>query len=320
MTSTDQWEQFPATLADSSAAGEWVRAGHNQVMSRQGLGVAIVGLLTLSLAAQSPPAFEVASIKVGPPPTATPGGGVTLMVGAGPRPGGRWVAQNATLAILLQAAYGGFSLPGQIVGAPAWAGATRFDINAIAAGDPPRTQMSEMVRRLLAERFKLKVRAETREVDVYALVLARRDGTLGPGLRPSAIDCEALEAARARGEALSASPSSPDAPPPCSMSSRFVPPSAQRHIATAMPISAVVETAQYVTGRPVIDRTGLTGRFDIDYEYARRLPGASDVIDTPGGAASIFTALQERLGLRLESGKGRMDVLIIEHVEMPTPD
>ena len=129
----------------------------------------------IAAAQERAPAFEVASIKLSPPPTMTPGGGVTMTFGAGPRPGGRWVGTNATLAMLLQSAYGGFSLPGQIVGLPDWGNVTRFEVNAIAAGDPPRDQMNEMVKQLLAERFKLKVHMEPREIAELAQRLPSSD-------------------------------------------------------------------------------------------------------------------------------------------------
>ena len=100
----------------------------------------------------------------------------------------------------VEAAPGGvrrIPLPGQIVGMPAWATTIRFDINAIAAGDPPRRQMNEMARQLFADRFKLRVRIEPRDMDVYALVLHRGDGRLGPRLKRSTADCAAIRAAGA---------------------------------------------------------------------------------------------------------------------------
>src|SRR5687768_4345365 len=121
--------------------------------------------------------FEVASIKQSAPPGSGP-----FRLEAGPMPGGRWVAQNASFMLILRTAYPGYSQP-QIVGGPDWLTTARFDITAIAGGDPPAEQMTAMLRQLLADRFALKVHVEPREVDVYALVLARSDGRPGPGLR-----------------------------------------------------------------------------------------------------------------------------------------
>ena len=172
---------------------------------------------TAGLAAQSPsptstsdapPTFAVASIKQSPPATGGP-----IFLAAGPRPGGQWVAQNATFLMLVRSAYPGFSLPGQVIGVPDSIGAVRFEINARAEGDPPREVITEMLRQLLAERFSLKVHTEQREVDVYALVLARPDGRLGPGLRKPAVDCQAREEARKKDPVVAAPPPVPPAPP-----------------------------------------------------------------------------------------------------------
>jgi uncharacterized protein (TIGR03435 family) len=268
------------------------------------------------------PAFEVTSVKESPPPTPAPDGRLSISLNVGPRPGGRWEARNATLLMILRAAYDGFSLPGQIAGTPEWADQIRFDIDAIAGGDPPPAQMNEMVKRMLAERFALKVRIEPREVEAYALVLARDDGRLGPGIRPSSVDCEALAAARTRGEAPPAGRPLPGERPQCgSMGQVRATPAGRVQTLTAggVPMASVVSAAQGAIGRPVLDQTGLAGRYDIDLEWARaELRAAPDAGGDVLPAPSISTALQEQLGLRLEPGRHRMDVLIVEHVERPT--
>jgi uncharacterized protein (TIGR03435 family) len=230
--------------------------------------------------------------------------------------------------MLLEAAYDGFRFPGQIVDAPDWATTTRFEVNAIApatgAGEPTEEQFNAMVRKLLADRFKLRVRTEQREADVYVLTLARTDGRLGPGLRRAAIDCDALAEARKRGEAL------PEAPPPqrdqrpqCGSRGEFNG-SLQRMRAGGLALSAVVGSIQSAVGRPVIDKTGLTGGWDIDLEYVRESSSfrnvGPDVTPIPSAGPSVFTAIQEQLGLKVERGKDKMAVLVVEHVEMPTPD
>lgn len=258
--------------------------------------------------------FEVASIKQSPPATGGP-----IRLGAGPAPGGRWVAQNANFMMILRAAYPGYSQPGQVVGGPEWLTTSRFEVNAIAGGEPPPEQMNAMVRQLLAERFALKVHVEPRELDVYALVLARSDGRLGPGIRPPAVDCEALAAARKRGEAPPPPPFVPGQRPQCGMMSSVIA-GVQRVTLGGSRITSIATTVQSSVGRPVVDRTGLTGTFDIDFEFAREvaLQSAPPTDLAAGGAASVFTALQEQLGLRLEPRKETMDVLVIDHVEMPT--
>ena len=276
-------------------------------------------------AAQSPAAFEVASIKESPPPTANPAGGFSVSLFVGSRPGGRWEANNATLLMLLRSAYEGYSLPGQIAGAPEWGERLRFDVKAIAAGDPSRAEMNAMVRQMLTERFKLKVRIEPREVDSYALVLARTDGALGPGIRPASVDCQALAEARKRGEAPPAAPLVAGQRPQCGTMGQMRNTPAgrvEKFMAGSMTIATVVGVAQRAVGRPVLDRTGLKGTYDVDLEFApaTELRTAPDAGNDAPAAASIFTALQEQLGLKLESGRHRMDVLVIESVETPSAD
>lgn len=266
----------------------------------------------------APPVFAVASIKQSPPPSGGP-----MFLAAGPRPGGQWLAQNATFLMLVRSAYPGFSLPGQVVGVPDSIGATRFDIDARAEGDPPRDVMTEMLRQLLADRFSLKVHTEQREVDVYALVLAREDGRLGPGLRKPAIDCQAREEARKKDAAAGVPPPVPPAPPKpgvrpeCGMLSMMTN-GVMRLSMGGSAIASVGSGIQGTVGRPVIDRTGLTGRWDIDLEFAGT--GPLTTTDTPDAPASVFTAVQEQLGLKLESRKEKMDVLVIDQVQMPTPN
>jgi uncharacterized protein (TIGR03435 family) len=271
--------------------------------------------LTTAFAAQSS-TFAVASIKQSAAPT-----GGSIFVDHGPRPGGQWFAQNTPFIDILRAAYPAFSLPGQIVGGPDWVRAQRFDINARAEGEPPPESMTAMLRQLLADRFRLKVRTEPREVDVYALVVDRAD-RLGPGMKASTTDCRAIEEARKKA-AQSGTPPAPAAPKPglrpeCGMLSMNMN-CVQRLAAGSMPVSAITTPIQATVGRPVVDRTGLAGRWDIELQYACAA-GLQVAQDQPNAPASVFAALQEQLGLKLESRKEKMDVLVIDQVQMPTPD
>ena len=202
---------------------------------------------------------------------------------------------------------------------------TRFDINALATGEPTREQMREMVKRMLVDRFGLKVRTESRQLDVYLLVPARADGRLGPGIKPSTLDCDAIAAARTSGTASASPAPAPGAPRPerveCGLLSSVRPGGIQRVVISGQPISSMISMVQSTAGRPVIDRSKLTGRFDIELEFARA-PGQPSPAGGPevSPAASIFTAVQEQLGLKLESAKETMDVLVIEDVHMPTAD
>ena len=237
---------------------------------------------------------------------------------AGPQPGGKWVASNATLMLLVRGAYQGFPLPGQVIDGPAWINIDRYDISAKAEGAPSPDEMRGFVRQLLADRFKLRVHVESREMDVYALVLARPDGRLGSRIKPSSSDCDALHAARLRGE-LPSTPLprlEPGQRPECGMMS-MLGNNVQRVSGGGMKMSNVASVLQQPVGQPVIDRTGLTELFDFDLEFAREgvpQPGAAD----PSSAPVIFTAVQEQLGLKLERRKESVDVLVIDHVERPT--
>jgi uncharacterized protein (TIGR03435 family) len=137
-------------------------------------------------------AFEVASVK----PNKSGDGRVFFQM----QPGGRFTATNVPVRELIRMAYGIQNF--QLVGGPDWIGSARFDIVAKAEGDPPPSPlfgppgpMQMMVRTLLVERFKLAVHNETRDLPIYALVMARADGRLGPQLRASQVDCAAAMAA-----------------------------------------------------------------------------------------------------------------------------
>jgi uncharacterized protein (TIGR03435 family) len=286
---------------------------------------ALLIAVAASVAAQSPatttPAaseFAIASIKPSAPPTGGP-----MFMDYGPRPGGGWASQNAPFILILRSAYPDFSLPGQIVGGPEWIHTGHFDINARAEGDPSRDVITTMLRRLLSDRFSLKVRTEQREMDVYALVLARADGRLGPGLRKVAVDCQAINEARKKAAAAGAPPAQV-APlnlaerPQCAMMSRSMN-GVMKLLAGGTAISAAAIVLQSTVGRPIVERTGLTGLFDIDLEYAGTTQLAASP-DQPNAPASVFTAVQEQLGLKLESRKEKMDVLVIDQIELPTPN
>src|SRR5687767_11819554 len=152
------------------------------------LGAAVALAITLPAGAQAP-AFEVASIKPSNPNPTGPLGATPMMLPAL----GRLTAQNVTLRMLIMGAYQ--KQPFEIVGGPSWWNSTKFDINARAADASGSTdQILAMLQTLLADRFKLKVHTETREVPVYHLVLARGDGRLGPKMKASTDTCPDFKA------------------------------------------------------------------------------------------------------------------------------
>jgi uncharacterized protein (TIGR03435 family) len=231
--------------------------------------------------------------------------------------GGRLTVTNFPLDRVIRWAY---RLQGfQLVGA-GWTSSDRFDIIAKAEDNPPpdERQLQLMMRTLLADRFKLTVHSETRELPIYALALA---GKLGANVRPSTMDCAAVEAAVRTGGA----PPAPRAGerPLCGINING---NGGNLIAGGVTMSQVALNLSSVVGRTVVDRTALNGAFDLDLHWMpdqlpqQRIgtPEVPPIIDPNG--ASIFTALQEQLGLKLESTKGPVDVLVIDHVEQPTPD
>jgi uncharacterized protein (TIGR03435 family) len=268
-------------------------------------------------AAADKPKFEVASVREN---TADDG---KVMIGI--QPGGRFNAVNVALWDLIRQAYA--IQRTQIVGAPDWVETARYDIVAKAEGEIPRTPpgsppgpLNLMLQDLLEDRFKLRARRETREMQVYALKLARSDGKLGEGLRASSVDCGAM---RGRGERGAPPPGPPPAGerPMCGM--RMAP---NQLLASGVPLVQLTQVLSQLTQRIVVDRTSLTGNFDIDLSFTPdRMPqgppppGAPVPSIDPNGP-SIFTALQEQLGLKLESEQAPVEVLVIDHVERPTPD
>src|SRR5688572_17044864 len=257
--------------------------------------------------AQSPPAasaasrltFEVASIK------RNLSGDQNSSVRG--QPGGRVVITNNTLYNLIRNAYNAqrFEMvPGKSL--PDWIDADRWDINAKAADEATQPQMMQMLQNLLADRFKLVARREMREMPIYALVLARSDGRLGPQLRRSDVDCAAVaEAARAGG----APPTPPPGPGPfCGTRANNTGGMAQV-AAHGIPLSSLVRNLSGMAGRFVVDKTGLTGAFELELKFALDQGAAAAA---PTDLPSLFAALEEQLGLKLEPQRGPVQVLVID--------
>jgi uncharacterized protein (TIGR03435 family) len=281
---------------------------------------AVVQLQAQTQTQAAGPTFEVASVK----PNKSGDGRVMI----GMQPGGRFTTTNVPLRGLIRQAYQLQDF--QIVDGPDWINTERFDILAKAEGDvppsPPGTvgPMQLMLRNLLAERFKLAAHADKREMPIYAMVLARSDGKLGPQLRPSTVDCAAMFG-RGRGGPPQAAPA-PGERPLCGM--RIGP---GTMAGGGFPISQFATTLSQFVQRIVVDRTGLTGNYDLDLKWTpdRSLqagpggpppPGAPPLPPVDPDGPSIFTAVQEQLGLKLDAQRGRVDVLVIDSVDRPAPD
>lgn len=274
------------------------------------------------------PSFEVASIK----PNNSADRGMMIQNGRG----GRFVAKNITVKMLMRMAYKvqGF----QISGGPGWINSERFDIEAKpesgSAGekDPFKLndderealfqQQRERVQSLLADRFNLKLHRESKELPVYALVVAKN----GPKLQPATFTPPSGDAPL------------PAPPPPGSKDKGAFKGQGMRMgpgelVGNAARLSMLTEALSNQLGRTVLDKTRLTGTYDFSLKWTPdqssgqmfKGPGASPDSHTPNEDAppessgpTIFTALQEQLGLKLESQKGPVEVLVVDQVEKPS--
>jgi len=266
----------------------------------------------LSNGAQQPPlAFETASVKPNKSgdeerfTRVDPGGGLTVV--------------NMQLRELITWAYQIQSF--QLEGGPGWIASDRFDILAKPEREVPSTGEQDprrmMLRTLLADRFKLVMHKETKELPIFELVLARQGGKLGPQLRPAAVDC----AARAAAARAGTPPPSSGPPGPGFCGTTMNPVSVRGGGATMAMLASLLERA---AKRLVIDRTGLKGNWDLEVNYtpdrSQLPPGVELPSSIDPNGPSLFTALEEQLGLKLRPARGPVEVLVINSVQQPTPN
>jgi uncharacterized protein (TIGR03435 family) len=233
------------------------------------------------------PAFEVASVR----PNRSGERGERRDF-----PAGRFTAASASVKYLLKTAYRVEDF--QISGAPGWFDSDRFDIEAKASGNPPRAQVLSMLQSLLADRFKLVLHRETRELPVYELVLAKS----GPKFKERACvgqpgpdnPCGGFTVSLVRGELMG----------------------------RVVPTGDLAEALTTLLNRTVLDKTTLTGNYGFDLHWTPdgstiHGPGDPDAPSPDPNGPSIFTAVREQLGLELKSGKGPVEILVIDHAEKP---
>jgi uncharacterized protein (TIGR03435 family) len=267
---------------------------------------AIVGAAAAIPTAQDAARFDVASIK---PNTS----GLNQM-SMSTLPSGRFVARGVPLRDLIGYAYGDtdpfLPLPNnRIIGSPVWADAERFDIDAVVSTDGTSPEISRvllMLRTLLTERFHMVAHHERRELPVYVLTVAQPDGALGPQLRRSSEGCTVPPAKRTGAAS-------------CGMQRR------RGYIeARGMTLDSILlQGLNANLDRMVINNTGPMGEFDWTLEWgAETRPDSDDarVAQLGQTGPSIFTAMQEQLGLKLEPSRGPVEVLVIQSVERPTPN
>ena len=230
--------------------------------------------------------FEVASIK----PSAPGGRGMSIMR----QPGGRFTTTNISLKSLITFAYD--LRDHQVTGGPNWLDSDRFDIVAKPEGDVPaglegNEKIRIMLQALLADRFKLAIHRETKEMPVYLLAIAKS----GPKLQESPSETKGPQIRMGRGELTG------------------------HKIGTDM----IAKVLSGQLGRNVVDRTGLKGSYEMKLDWTPDMsqavgPGEkAEVHDNPSDTdgPSIFTALQEQLGLKLEPSKAPVEMVVIDHVE-----
>jgi uncharacterized protein (TIGR03435 family) len=265
---------------------------------------------------------------------------------------GRFEAVNVPVRLLIRQA---LQLPDyQIVGEPDWTATTRYSVIAKPPDGFAPNAMSVMLANLLRDRFKLTTHTETRELPIFTLVLARDDKRLGPELKETSAECQATIAARrggaggrGRGEAAAGRGDlvgvgrggppvgAPPPPPPFDPSApllcggfRIVSGTGN---ASGQSMAQIVPLLSRLTGRPVVDKTGLTGLYDFSLKFAPdpSLAAAGPFGPAPPGAQpapvdpdapNIFTAVQEQLGLKLNGGRGPFEVTVIDRLEKPVVD
>ncbi len=201
-----------------------------------------------------------------------------------------------------------------VIGLPEWATTERYDVTAKPPTGSTPQQRSEMWRTFFAERMKLVAHVEERELDTFALILARSDGRLGPQLKASTLDCSPKP------------PGTPPAPPP-------PPPASEGDylnrcggmfgngtiVSGSTTMDALVLSFAGLAGRQVFNRTGLKGNYSLTLKYTPpRTPGISSDAPLPDDAPDFFTALQEQLGLKLQAEKSLVPVFVIDRIERPT--
>jgi uncharacterized protein (TIGR03435 family) len=246
-------------------------------MRRNRILFGFLGALELILAqGPSRATFEVASIKPHPEP---------ITFSSDPSVHGmRVTATASTLHDLITSAY--HVRYDQISGGPNWAGSDHFDMSAKAEGEGALTmeRARPMLQALLADRFQLKIHLETREVPMYALVVRKN----GPKLQESAAADESKSGITANSSGM--------------------------HLTVSK--GTMAQLALWLSGngagRPVIDKTGLTGHYSYELTWVNGTPGPD--VEGP----SLFTALQEQIGLRLEPTKGPSEIVVIDHAEKPS--
>ena len=275
------------------------------------LSVLLMSAVVFAQAPTDGPRFEVVSIKLNTSNT-------LFSNGSSARPDGGFTLINVPMMTLIGQAHS--IAPIDMVGLPEWSRSERYDVSATSPLGRPATpqERASMMRAMLTDRVKLVAHVEKRELPAYDLVLARSDGRLGSGMRPSEVDCIAKAAA----DAAAAAAGTPPPPRPIPRLNEPPPPCSPLFVTTGVEGDTTMENfARFLrggAGRPVVDKTGLKGSYRIKVLYDRVFGGAPDVVPAADAPPSVFAALPAQLGLKLESSTVDREVLVIDHLERPT--
>ena len=248
-----------------------------------------IAAVAVAIASAQGPAFDAASVKVNR--SGSPDSTIGVI------PGGTYRAINTTLARLIPDAFA--VMPFQVTGGPAWLTTERFDINARPPADARPDQLPAMLQALLVERFALKTHRDQQERPIYTLTPVTA-GRSGPKLTTSSVDCDQQEADKR----LSA---------PC-QSQIGIGRGGGQLVMKGRDIAFLARTLGNVVGRIVADRSGLTGKYDIELNWS-----AGDATAT-NDAPEIFSAVREQLGLQLKPATGPVEMVVIDSVEPPVAD
>jgi uncharacterized protein (TIGR03435 family) len=273
-----------------------------------------LAVLGVTLAGQAPLEFEVASIKRDmndrPPvsPPSAPASGQLVL---------NWIPAK----FLATRAYPDLTTPLIVEGAPGWADSEHWDVVVKFRPGASADEQTQMWKTLLTDRMKLAAHYETRSRQAYNLVVARPDGRLGPQLKPSTANCPEPDPSkpppRPSRETLNAmAPGqtiTPEAEQALMSQCGFSLRSGDTTYAGAIPIQSLVQglSVSARLDRPIVDKTGLQGLYSVKLSFSAGTPG-------PDGPPSVFTALQEQLGLKLEPVTIEGKILVIDHMERPT--
>jgi uncharacterized protein (TIGR03435 family) len=254
------------------------------------------------------PQFEVASVK----PSFS-----RSIQNVRPLPGR--LTADASLQLLIQYAYG--VQPFQVVDAAGWLQPGRYEIDAKADGNSNRNQMFLMLQSLLENRFQLKIHRERRDLPVYALVAAKGGLKLPPPKESGCIDSPADAAPEWAGGRMAVPGEVPSAPGLCGSAGLTLVPTGARMQGEKIAMPEFVRRLSLMLDRSVIDKTGFTGLFDLQLDFVAdettpAMPPPPPGSDMPG--PSISQALRQQLGLQLESTRGPVEVIVVDHAERPS--